>query len=111
MIKSRNYDRNIAVVKALRDAGADFRKQHALEHHLYCYTQASFELVQSLGIRLGYSVAHEGKHEDEQDLWSLDLVKRSAPDIESVERQSLEIEEIAERANAKYDGWGTEVEQ
>ena len=109
-MKSRNYNRNLAVLKALRDAGADFSKQHALEHHLYCNTQASFELVQSLGARHGYSVAHEGKHEDEAALWSLDLVKRSTPDIESVERQSLEIEQIAEQANADYDGWGTEVE-
>jgi hypothetical protein len=55
-----------------------------LEHHLYCHTQASFELVQSLGTPHGYSVAHEGKHEDQADLWSLDLVKKCTPDIESV---------------------------
>lgn len=110
MVKSKHYDRNLAVLKALKDAGADFRKEHALEHHLYCFTQASFELVQSLGGNRGYSIAHEGKHEDENDLWSLDLVKKSTPDIVSVEMQSLEVELIAEQANADYDGWGTEVE-
>lgn len=67
--------------------------------------------MRSLGIRRGYSVAHEGKHEDQEDLWSLDLVKKSTPNIESVEQQSLEIKEIAEHANADYDGWGTEVEK
>lgn len=111
MNKSKSYERNRAVLKALREAGADFQKPHALEHHLYCYTQASFDLVQSLGTHHGYSVAHQGKHEEEENLWSLDLVKTSTPDIESVERQSIEIEMIAEQANADYDGWGTEVEE
>jgi regulator of RNase E activity RraB len=109
MPKSNNYDRNTEVVKALKEAGANFEKPHKLEHHLYCYTLASFDLVKSLGVRYGYSVAHDGKHEEE-NFWSLDLVKTSTPDIESVERQSFEIELIAEQSDAEYDGWGTEVE-
>jgi regulator of RNase E activity RraB len=111
MARSKNYERNRAVLKALKDAGTNFQKPHALEHHLYCYTQDSFNLVQSLGTGLGYAVKHEGKNEDEESLWSLDLVKTSTPDIDSVEGQSVEIEMIADQADADYDGWGTEVEK
>ncbi|MGH8707814.1 MAG: ribonuclease E inhibitor RraB [Burkholderiales bacterium] len=39
------------------------------------------------------------------------MVKKSTPDIASIEKQALEIEQMAEKANADYDGWGTEVEQ
>jgi len=65
----------------------------------------------TLGRERGFEVAHAGKHEDEEMLWSLDLIVRSLPTMEAIECQSMEIEEIAEAAEADYDGWGTEVEQ
>jgi regulator of ribonuclease activity B len=112
MEKSKHYERNTKVVQALKDAGSDFGKLHSIEHHLYCYTQADFELAIALGTKSGYTVANEGTHEDDKGtFWSLDLVRKSTPDLTSIEKQSLEIELIAEKANADYDGWGTEVEQ
>jgi hypothetical protein len=112
MEKSEHYERNVKVVQALKDAGSDFKKMHNIEHHLYCYTEADFNLAISLGKESGYSVANEGKHKDDKGaFWVLDLVKKSTPDIASVEKQSIEIERIAEKANADYDGWGTEVEK
>ena len=56
-------------------------------------------------------MAHAGKHEGEEAIWSLDLTVRSLPTLEAVERQSIEVEEIAGAAEADYDGWGTEVKQ
>lgn len=112
MEKSKHHDRNTKVVKALKDAGSDFRKLHSIEHHLYCYTEADFMLAIALGTQTGYAVANEGTHQgDNGKFWSLDLVKSSTPDIVSIEKQAVEIERIAEKANADYDGWGTEVEQ
>ena len=112
MEQSKHYERNIKVVQALKDAGSDFTKLHNIEHHLYCHTEADFNLAITLGKNSGYSVANEGKHEDDKGVfWALDLVKQSTPDISSIEKQSIEIERIAEKANADYDGWGTEVEQ
>jgi regulator of RNase E activity RraB len=112
MEKSKHHERNTKVVQALKDAGSDFTKLHNIEHHLYCYTEADFKLAIALGSRSGYTVANEGTHEDDKGtFWSLDLVKRSTPDIPSIEKQAVEIERIAEEANADYDGWGTEVEQ
>lgn len=112
MERSKHYERNIKVVQALKDAGSDFRKPHSIEHHLYCHTQADFKSAVALGTERGYTVANEGTHEDDKGtFWSLDLVKQSTPDITSIEKQALEIERIAEKANADYDGWGTEVEQ
>ncbi|MFA6178114.1 MAG: ribonuclease E inhibitor RraB [Candidatus Methylopumilus sp.] len=110
MEKSKHYERNVKVVQALNDAGSDFKKLHNIEHHLYCYTELDFNLVISLGKQSGYSVANEGKLKDDKSVfWALDLIKKSTPDIASVEKQSIEIERIAEKANADYDGWGTEV--
>jgi regulator of RNase E activity RraB len=112
MEKSKHHERNTKVVQALKDAGSDFTKLHNIEHHLYCYTEADFKLAIALGSKSGYTVANEGTHEDDKGtFWSLDLVKRSTPDIPSIEKQAVEIERIAEEANADYDGWGTEVEQ
>jgi regulator of RNase E activity RraB len=112
MQRSKRYEANTKVVQALKDAGSDFRKLHSIEHHLYCPTEADFKLAITLGTESGYAVAHEGTHEDDKGtFWSLDLVKQSTPDITSIEKQALEIEQIAEKANAGYDGWGTEVEQ
>jgi regulator of RNase E activity RraB len=112
MDKSKHYERNTKVVQALKDAGSDFGKLHSIEHHLYCYTEADLKLAITMGAGSGYTVANEGTHEDDRGtFWSLDLVKRSTPDLVSIEKQSLEIEQIAEAANADYDGWGTEVEQ
>ena len=112
MQRSKHYERNEKVVKALEDAGSDFRKLHSIEHHLYCYNEADFNLATALGIQSGYAVANQGTHEDDQGtVWSFDLVKKSTPDLASIEKQAIEIESIAEEANADYDGWGTEVEQ
>ena len=112
MEKSKHYERNTKVVQALKDAGSDFRKLHSIEHHLYCYTEADFKLAIALGTKSGYTVANEGTHEDDKGrFWSLDLVRKSTPDLTSIEKQSIEIELIADEANADYDGWGTEVEQ
>lgn len=112
MDKSKHYERNTKVVQALKDAGSDFGKLHSIEHHLYCYTEADLRLAISMGTKGGYTVANEGTHEDDgRTFWSLDLIKRSTPDLATIEKQALEIERIAEEANADYDGWGTEVEQ
>jgi regulator of ribonuclease activity B len=111
MEKSKRYDANVKTVQAVKDAGSDFAKLHAIEHHLYCYTEESFDLLMALGREAGYEVAHEGRHEgDDGPFWSLDLVRKSTPDIFSIEKQALEIEAMAEKADADYDGWGTEVE-
>jgi regulator of ribonuclease activity B len=111
MKKSSHCERNIATLHALQNAGANPNKLHSIEHHLYCYSEASFNLVMSLGRQRGFEVAHAGKREEEEALWSLDLTVRSLPTMEAVEWQSIEIEEIAEAAEADYDGWGTEVER
>ena len=110
MKKSIHHERNIATLDALRNAGANPNKLHNIEHHLYCHSEESFNRVMSLGQQRGFEVAHSGKDEDEE-LWSLDLVARSLPTLEAVNQQSIEIEEIAEATEADYDGWGTEVEQ
>jgi regulator of RNase E activity RraB len=111
MDKSDHYERNVKTVQALKDAGSDFQKLHAIEHHLYCYTEHDFNLLIALGREAGYEVAHEGTHEDEKGaFWSLDLVRKSTPDLASIEKQAIEIEAMAEKASADYDGWGTEVE-
>lgn len=112
MEKSKSYERNIKTIQALEDADADFKKLHSIEHHLYCYTESDLKLVIALAREKGYTVANEGRHEDSDDVhWSLDLVKETTPDIAAIEKQTLEIELIAEKAQADYDGWGTEVEE
>lgn len=111
MERSKHYDRNVATLRALHDAGANPNKMHCIEHHLYCHSQASYDLVVSLGRQQGFDVAHGGKHEEEEGLWSLDLILNCLPNMDEIERQSLKVEEIAERAQADYDGWGTEVEE
>ena|SRR5688500_10546646 len=111
MGKSKHYERNVKTVQALKDAGSDFQKLHAIENHLYCYTEANFSLLIALGRKAGYEVAHEGTHEDDKGVfWALDLVKKATPDMASIEKQAIEVEDMAEKADADYDGWGTEVE-
>ena len=110
--KSKSYKANVKVVNALKEAGANFDKLHSIEHHFYCYSEAGYNQVITLGENLGYMPANEGKDEDENGIfWQLDLIKKSKPDIESIEKQVIEIEDIAEKSNADYDGWGTEIEE
>ncbi len=111
MTKSKNYERNLKVLEALRNAGADSNKEHSIEHHLYCYSEDDYNLLMNLGKTNGYRVAYEGKEEDEDGtFWQLDLVKSTKPTFSTIEAQSKEIESFAEQAKADYDGWGTEVE-
>ena len=112
MEKSVNFERNVKVVQALKDAGSNFEKLHVIEHHIYCYTEPDFDHIITLGKDNGYVVANEGQHEDDKGVyWVLDLIKQSTPDLASIEKQSIEIEHFAEVANADYDGWGTEIER
>jgi regulator of ribonuclease activity B len=110
MERSKHYERNIATLRALKNAGSNPDKVHSIEHHLYCHSDSEFQKAVALGQRRGFTVAHAGKHDDEE-LWSLDLVKRSLPSIEFIEEQAIEVEAIAAATEADYDGWGTEVEQ
>jgi len=100
-------ERNQATLEALLEAGANSSKLHCVEHHFYAASEEIMEHVMALGRERGYGVANAGKDEEE---WSLDLTIRSLPVIDELERQSKEMEEIAEAASATYDGWGTEVE-
>ncbi len=111
-MKSQNYERNVAVIKALDDACCDFDKEHKVEHHLYCYSESDYLAACELGQRKGYKVINEGKYQDEEEvLWQLDLVKPIKPTLTNVEQQSIELELIANEVSADYDGWGTEVEK
>ena len=102
----RHYDeRNKATLEALLEAGANASKPHCIEHHFYADSEESFKRVMSLGLARGYEVANAARED-----WSLDLTMRSLPVIAEIERQSQEMEEIAEAASATYDGWGAEVE-
>ncbi len=110
-MKSINYDRNVKTLKALRESGSDPSKKHAIEHHLYCYSESDNEKLRELGKLSGYEIMYEGVVDDKDgQYWQLDLVKSVNPNIETIEIQSKEIERYAEQTNADYDGWGTEVE-
>lgn len=112
MTRSQNYERNIKVVAAIKDAGSNLSRPHSIEHHIYSYTEEDFSGVSQAGVRSGYEILNSGKHEDEDGVfWSQDLVKPALPIIEEIEVQSLEVEEIVEKFNSDYDGWGTEVEE
>ena len=111
-MKSKHYERNYKTVEALRNAGANLDKPHSIEHHLYCYSESEFEKLKKLGIEYGYLILHDGIGEYEGEVfWQLDLVKSITPKLENIEAQAIEIEAIAERVNADYDGWGTEVKK
>ncbi len=110
-MKSKNYNRNVETIKALKRVGSDFTIEHLIEHHLYCYSLEDYERLIALGEGAGYKVMYEGLVEDDDgDYWQLDLVKKVTPTLENIERQSVEIESFEAESNADYDGWGTEVE-
>ena len=112
MENSEHYERNVKVIDALKEAGANMAAPHSIEHHIYSYSKSDFESISKAGEEHGYLVENSGQYEDENGVfWSQDLTKRVAPVIENIEQQSKEIEAIVNQFASDYDGWGTEVEQ
>ena len=110
-MKSKNYERNIMVLKALEDAGSNADKEHQIEHHFYCFSEENYQKLLELGRAAGYEIMFEGSADyGDGKMWQLDLVKSVKPSLNVIEAQTLELEAFAEKTESDYDGWGTEVE-
>ena len=105
-----NVEMNRKTIEALIEAGSDPLKPHPLEHHFNCYNSENLKSLMARGKSLGYRVAnigdmeHEGKH-----YWYGDLIKKTALDLNIINKENSIMLDLANEFSSDYDGWGTPV--
>jgi regulator of RNase E activity RraB len=107
--KRRDDDRG--VIHALRNAGSDLSKPHALEHHFITYDRAKADAVISDELAAGYKASAISTLNDKsgRQYWYFDLVKSVAPKEETVFAESLRMTQLAKKHGVDFDGWGCAI--
>jgi regulator of RNase E activity RraB len=107
--KRRDDDRG--VIQALRNAGSDLNKAHALEHHFITYNRSKADAVISDELAGGYKASAVSTLNDKSgtQYWYFDLVKSVVPAEETVFAESLRMTRLAKKHEVEYDGWGCVV--
>jgi len=105
-----NVEMNQKTIQALIEAGSDPLKPYPLEHHFYCFSPESLNSLMAKGESLGYRVDNIGENEHEgTNYWYGDLIKETALDIRTINKENSVMLELADEFNGDYDGWGTPV--
>lgn len=102
--------KDVDVLRALADAGADLSKPHSLEHHFICPDREAAQRVIAWAVDAGYSPGEvlDGEWEGRKYAY-FDLIKHTVPTIENVSSQTGAMLEVAAKYGVEYDGWGCAV--
>ena len=102
-----------AVLKALKDAGADLTLPHSIEHHFVGDSQDDIDELASRGKQMGFTVKTHRELSERISSAStrigLDLVRERLPVIKEIYPDSTAMERLAEELGIDYEGWGCSV--
>ncbi|MCU4674767.1 ribonuclease E inhibitor RraB [Catenovulum sp. 2E275] len=98
------------VIESLLEDGSDPDAVYEIEHH---FSSTNFDMLEKAAVavfKLNYEVtdAEEFETDDGADIFAFDAIIESGLDLEEINRQSAQMEKIAQQYKIQYDGWGTE---
>lgn len=100
------------VLTSMREAGADLRKPHALEHHFLVYDRDLVDAVLADELAVGYTQSEVVEGEDQGlPYWYFDLIKAIVPEEQAVFAETLRMNTLAAKYGVTYDGWGCNIER
>ena len=98
---------DVSVLSALDGAGADFDKEHDVEHFFVAEDKARLadlaELLEPLGYQPDEPDEIEGKY-------GVRVVSRQAIDVHRLLRETILMRLVGEVLGISYDGWGAAAE-
>lgn len=102
---------DIQVIELLKKAGSDLSKPHQIEHHFCVYgdKDKAYEAILQLKSQEYEIVDIEEGIDKGKKYYYFDAIKSSMVKPEIIFAQTLTMEEIAEKYDIVYDGWGCMV--
>ena len=103
--------RNAALVKELHDRGADLTVPRSVEHHFWAKSQRDAAMFARELYSKGFLILVLARAQTSDPTYSWNIEAGSQETIENVVSRSRcdELVRLAERWNARYDGWGTRI--
>jgi regulator of RNase E activity RraB len=99
-------------LRRMAEAGADFRKPHAIEHHFIAHGRQAVDALLADRTAAGYALSEIVACDDDgRPSWCFDLVKTMVPERRQVLAESLRMAFLAEKYSITYDGWGCNIER
>jgi len=108
-------ERDLAVLRRLKELGSDLSKPHEVEFFLYFPSEEQAKSAASEIEREGYVVSVYPlsppwwRRLFSEPKWSCCATKSIVPEEETIFETGDWLDGIAERFCGEYDGWGTEV--
>ncbi len=108
-------ERDLAVLRKLKDLGSDLGKPHTVDFFLYFPSKEHAKSAASEIEREGYLVRVYPlspplwRRLFSKPEWSCCATKSIVPEEETIFETGIWLDGIAERFCGEYDGWGTEV--
>lgn len=100
-------DRDLAVLKKLKEAGSNLSKPHPVEFFLYFPSEQAAAQAEKQIRAEGFDVSVE-LGADKQN-WLCLVRKEMVPVHQEILRIRARFEELATSLNGQYDGWGTPI--
>jgi uncharacterized protein (TIGR01619 family) len=97
------WNEDMAVLSALEEGGDDMTTPREIEHMAIFASRETCEQFAEWSRQNGFTVGEPTQ--DEEDAFSIEFTKVSAPTIEAIFDQTGAITEIAEELGGMYDGW------
>lgn len=106
---ANQHDADLAVIDALRGAGSNMSKPHALEHHFVSKNKANLEALRDQAAANGLHVSEILSTGRLLKTYFFDVVIDTIPTIENVSPATTAMHQWAAQFSCSYDGWGCSV--
>ena len=98
---------DLVVLSALDNAGADFDKEHDVDHFFVTEDKARLAELVKLFEPLGYQASEPSEIEGK---YGVCVVSRQPIDIRRLLRETMLMRRVGEALGVTYDGWGATAE-
>ena len=108
-------EEDLLVLGRLEELGSDLTKPHKVDFFMYFPSEEGAESAAREIEKQGYTVKllrmmpSWWKRFFDKPIWSCRATKTFVPDKETILETSASFDEIAQRFDGEYDGWGTEL--
>ncbi|KMT64781.1 ribonuclease E inhibitor RraB [Catenovulum maritimum] len=101
---------NKMVVESLLADGSDPDAIYEIEHHFSSTDFDKLEKAAVAAFKLEVEVtdAEEFETDDGQIILAFDAITESKLDLDEINKQTEQMQKIADQVKVQYDGWGTE---